>query len=341
MTLTEAASYTKKAFIFIIIFVFVITIVFFAVRAYLNSRPVASPPEEIANLLYEKLPRPILPKSTADSSTFNYALDTEDGSLPKNLPKIIKVYFIPKLGTTLLARNKAKELASQFEFEKGPDIINPTTFKFNDETGGEFIIDMDTGNFKFQRGDKRTEEENEQDSVISDKQIIISEFIEFLSRRNLFPNNLDDLKTSVKYNNPAQKDSEEAFVSIWQKSVDELPIVTEYFTQGLVKATFTKFTDEKFKFSTVNYTYYEIDKENFATYPLKNIRTAFDELKNGNAKVVIKPDSPNISLVKIYLAYYLPEQYTPYLQPVYIFEGEKESFYAVTSAIPDENLESQ
>ena len=87
----------------------------------------------------------------------------------------------------------------------------------------------------------------------------------------------------------------------------------------------------------MNYTYYDVDLKTFGTYPIKTVSDAFKDLKVGKNTVLIKtPTSGQVSLRSIYLAYYQSENYTPYLQPVYVFEGENFAAYVV--AIPNDYL---
>ncbi|KKQ73667.1 MAG: hypothetical protein US95_C0050G0001, partial [Candidatus Woesebacteria bacterium GW2011_GWB1_38_5] len=46
----------------------------------------------------------------------------------------------------------------------------------------------------------------------------------------------------------------------------------------------------------------------------------------------------NIVIRKVYLAYYDPDQYTEYYQPVIVFEGD-DDFTAYVSAIIDDYIE--
>lgn len=338
MTLTEAASFTKKAFVFIFIFFIILIISVFGVRAYLAAEKAkVKPPEEKADLNYGVLPKPNLEKSLGDSSSYNYTLNTEDGKLPTQFPKLIKVYFIPKLGTTLLAGDRAKSLAREFKFEQGPNIISPTKYQFTDGIGGEITIDLDTSNFKYSREASLSAEETSE--VIADQPTISLQFRDFLKRHGLLKEQLTEGGTNIEYETGDQSTSNTAVVTLWQNNIDELPIITSNFKEGLVRTIINKSINEDSRYDLLDYNYWEIDTTNFATYPLKDIQVAFDEMKKGESSVVIEPTSPNISIVKAYLGYLLSKQYTPYLQPVYVFEGENKSFAALVPAITQENLE--
>ena len=69
----------------------------------------------------------------------------------------------------------------------------------------------------------------------------------------------------------------------------------------------------------------------FVLKKLLTVDQAFTDLKGGEGSVVLSPKTGKVSLTSIYLAYYQQESYTPYIQPIYIFEGQ--DFMAYVSAI--------
>ncbi len=73
-----------------------------------------------------------------------------------------------------------------------------------------------------------------------------------------------------------------------------------------------------------------------AVYPIKTAQEAFDELKNGKGYIAAYSGSNNnISINKIYLAYYLGENEQQYLMPIIVFEGDN-GFFAYISAVKNE-----
>lgn len=343
MTLTEAASFTKKAVVFGVILLIFLIVAVLGVQAYLTAQKAKiKPPEEKPTLDYGLLPKANLAPTLVDSSTYNYTLNTQNGTLEQSdtpFPKLIKVYFIPKLGTTLLARDKATQLAKQLKFSQGPDIVTQTSYKFTDETGGVMTFDLDSNNFKFTRVEASPSADVVFDETLPDEATIVKDFQNFLNSAGLFKDQLADGLAKVEYEGSKPEDSKYAQISYWQTDIDALPIVTSNFTHGLIRSTISKAADEEQKYLTLDYNYWEVDTKNFATYPLKDVKSAYEELQAGKSSVVIQPDSPQVSIAKIYLAYLLSKEYSKYLQPVYVFAGENNAFTALVSAIPEENLE--
>ncbi len=76
-----------------------------------------------------------------------------------------------------------------------------------------------------------------------------------------------------------------------------------------------------------------IPTENIATYPIKTVSQAFEELKNGSAYIASYSGlDKEILINKVYLAYYLGGQNEEYLMPIIVFEGQK-GFFAYVSAV--------
>lgn len=342
MTLTETAALTKKMFIFGVVAIFAIILAWFIFN-FLQTKEVAEIPiiEETADTKFNLLPKPKFNASLENTSKYSYELLTKTGQLPTDLPKLIKVYFVSKLGTTLLAPNRAKELAGSFNFNRGPFILTATIYKFTDESGGDITIDLDTGNFKFSRKES-TESGELQEEIIPDQGKIVEDFKSFLQEKDLLYDDLSSGRSKVGFDQQNQKEATRAYASIWQDDIkisEEViyPIVTENYTEGLVKAEISKYPDEQNKYLGLNYTYWPIDFTNFATYPLKDIAQAFEELKSGKATLVLEPTQTQVSITDVYLAYLLTEKYSKYMQPVFVFEGD--SFASYVSAIPDEYFE--
>ncbi|MBI2596066.1 hypothetical protein HYW46_05025 [Candidatus Daviesbacteria bacterium] len=336
MTLTETASLTKKLIILSVILSIALIGGGIWFQIYQRNRPKPPPVEEKPDVLWSILPKPNLPLTSVSSANYSYTLDTTTGSVPKDLPKIMKVYFIPQLGTTLLAADKARELAADFKFTNGPDILSNTKYRFTDEGGGEFIVDLSSSNFQYKHS-IATDSPLLQDETLGDESRIKTDFMSYLRRKNLLREGLSEGRVKISFNKSTPKESSSAAISLWQEDVDGHEIITDRFTKGLINGVVTKFKDELQKFLELEYIFWPIDQTNFSTYPIKNAEVAFTRLQNGQGAVVIEPKKAQVSINKIGLVYFLSEDYSQYLQPVFLFEGEQ--FAALVPAITDEYLQ--
>jgi hypothetical protein len=73
-----------------------------------------------------------------------------------------------------------------------------------------------------------------------------------------------------------------------------------------------------------------------ATYPIKKVEDAFEELKSGKAYIAAYQGlDQEILISNVYLAYYLGADNPSYLMPIIVFEGQN-SFFAYVSAVTDD-----
>lgn len=341
MTLTDAAAFTKKGMIVSVITLFVVFAAWGIWHYYYNYIyiPGLPPVIEQPTIAFGPLPQIAFPESNVASSNFSYSLDTETGALPEDTPRLFKIYSVAQLATDLLALDRAKNLAGALSFNKTPQAISATQYKFIDEiNGGELIVDLDTGNFKFRRnvatGSGESFERIE-DFINDDVQGRTLKG--FLSSKGLLKDQLEGGKTSAIYNNQVKKDSNLVTINLWQEDIEDYPIVTPKFREALIKAIGNANRSSDRKYLSLDYIFWPVDLENFGTYPIKTAAEAFEELKSGEGFVAIEPRTSNASLTKVYLAYYLAEEFSNYLQPVYVFEGSE--FVGFVQAVKSEFVE--
>ncbi|MBI2012013.1 hypothetical protein HYS91_04550 [Candidatus Daviesbacteria bacterium] len=339
MTLTEAAKITKKVLLFSSIFIVVSLTIWLSYRFYYYNiyLPNLPPVEILPDYKFGPLSPPALPESSVSSSNFSYSLDTETGNLPTNIPKLMKVYLSTPLSVNLRSSSAAKELAENLGFPLGPEVINPTLHKFNDELGSEITINLENGNFSFFRNLANTLDIPRLETLAT-REKIIENFKGFLNEKGLLNESLRTGRGEVIYGGQNIADSESAIVTVWPKDLDQYVIVTPQFSTGLIKASVSKYSEEKYIYLNFDFTFWPIDENEggFGTYPVKAVTEAFEELKGGEGVVVIDPQTPNVSLRKIYLAYLVSFEYLPYIQPIYVFEGE--NYVGYVGAIRKDSL---
>ena len=87
--------------------------------------------------------------------------------------------------------------------------------------------------------------------------------------------------------------------------------------------------------------YFEASMDQSGLYPIKTSDQAWADLQKGVGYVVSsnKPDG-QIAVKKIVLAYFDPDVYQEYLQPVYVFLGD-DKFAAYVPAVTDEYIQAK
>lgn len=337
MTLTDASALTKKVLIFSAIFFTIILFAWIGIWYYFAKVYVPPQVVEKPTLAFDALPKLTIHKS-ADSSKFNYTPDTETGTFSGKFPYLFKVYSIAQLSTDLLALEKAKDLARTMGFKNNPELLNPTEYKFLSENGGDLTIKLGTGNFKMHRPIATESADLEDKEIFLNQEKTADTFKGYLGGKGLLDNLLKDGRAKVVYDKSGSETSK-AIVNLWQQDIDKIPIVTDTFTDALVNGMVTNYREEQKKFVRIDYTYWPIDLDHFATYPIKTVEQAYKDLETGNAMVPVSSKNLQVSITKVYLAYFLPEEYTPILQPVYVFEGP--DFTAYIQAVKSDYIKKE
>ena len=315
MTLTQAAQLTKRSLLSLIILSILGISGLIGYQIWYQNYLKSLPPEEpYAEERFGQLPKLNILAKVVSTSNYTYSLDTTTGGLPSDLPKVLRVYFIPQTGISVLAPKKAQELAKKLGFNLGVEIISQTVYKYTNETGSYMTIDLNTNNFKIQRVikvmDGLESTSSAKPTTSTDQVRIVGDFKNFLASKGLLADELNKGISKIIDNE----------INLFPADFAGFKIVTPSLRQSLVRATLTEVPSEE-KYSSINYTYWIIDKTESSSYKLKKIEDAFNELKSGRGSIIIEPSKIQVSISNIYLAYYQDEQYTPYLQPVYVFEG--------------------
>lgn len=340
VTLTQTAILTKQFITISIVAIVLGTASFIGYKIwyayYLAHLPVV---EERPDNKFGLLPKPNFPDTEVSSSNFTYSLDTTTGGLPKlgvdpGFEKIIKVYFVNQSFATLLAPDRSQALADKFKFTTSPQILSETKYKFEDQDKN-LLVDLDTGNFSYTNSASVSAKQS-----LDDDNKLVAGFKQILSSLGVLKNELKDgnkkiilLRDNSNELIPTtiRSEAEAAQISLWPQAIDKKTIFTPDFNKSIINAIVFGSADNLDNYRALNFTYFPIDTTTFATYRLKNTEDAFNDLKNGKGIIVVAPTSPQVSITAVSLGYYLAEKYSPYLQPIFVFEGP--NFAAYTAAI--------
>lgn len=90
----------------------------------------------------------------------------------------------------------------------------------------------------------------------------------------------------------------------------------------------------------LQYRIFPIEKDSPEIYPLKSAETAWQELQSGQGYVAYAGEGSQSDAIirNVYLAYYGSKKYQQYLQPIYVFTGDR-NFEAYVQAIDPEWVE--
>ncbi len=338
LTLTQTADLTKKGLILGIVLLFLIVLswggyMYYKSFIYVPPPPVETPPD----IYFGKLPKLKITEASNSAGSYAYTLNTDTGSLPRDIPKIFKVYPIASLGTDLLALDRSKALAAKLGFVSGPETLSSTKYLFLDENGGDMVVNLESGNFKFNHRESTESADLSITSNFTDPTRLQEDFKDFLLPLGLLKDQLSSGRSEIYYEKSSISDSNFATITLWPEDLEKIPFVTEKFSEGLIKGVINKISDRSQKVLILDYTFWPIDILNGHTYPIITPDEAYDKLQTQQGYIIVKPLSSSVSITKVYIGYYLSKEYQPFLQPVYVFEGGH--FVAYDPADADEQVE--
>lgn len=343
MTLTQTATIVRQVITISIAALVLGTVSFIGYRIWYAYYLAHLPPvEEKPDTKFGLLPPINFPKSKVSTSNFSYSLDTTTGGLPKvgvdpGFGKIIKVYFVTQTFASFLSADRAGALAANFNLTAPPEILSETKYKYTNQNKN-LTVDLDSSNFSY-----RNEATISANVSLDDDNKLVSDFEQILTSLGVMKDDLKTGRTKVTLLKnagglltPTQLRSEAtaAQISLWPSPLDKKSIFTADFDKALVNAVVLGSAGKLDYYLSLGFTYYPIDTSTFATYQIKGAEGAFEDLKSGKGVVIAEPKSPQVSITSVYLGYFLSDDYSPYLQPIFIFEGP--NFVAYVNAISDQ-----
>jgi len=140
----------------------------------------------------------------------------------------------------------------------------------------------------------------------------------------------------------ALSEADLTLVNFFRVNLDDLKIMPPNPKKSLVSVLISGSTDSQKRILEVNYTHFPINETTSATYPLKNIEDAWQELQKNEAYLANFGQNYDGQVVirKIYLGYFDPPDEQKFLEPIYVFEGDRE-FFAYVSALDPEYISKE
>ena len=339
-TLTQASINSRKGiryFIYFIIFLIVGKILLSAgISLYKKIFP---PPPTPATVSFGKLPNIPFPGKQKHSLTFT--IETPEGGIPSFADKA-KVFFMPKLSSNLLSLDFAKERAARLGFASDPQEISDSLYKFfHTENPSSLETDIITGAFSISYD--LSVDSSPLSARPSQPEVSASTIRSFLSNAGVLP---EDLTGPIEYKYLkteegkfvqalSQSDANIIRVDLFRKSYDNLPVIANNNKESNIWFLVSGLRERGKDVIAGEYHYFPVDESQFATYPIKIGDVAWQEFSSGNyfsVSLGSTVENENIKIRKIYLAYYDPGIYTEFLQPVFVFEGDKD-FVGIIPAV--------
>ncbi len=305
------------------------------------------PPPPPPDVLFGKLPRIAFPQK--DQLSLTYSLETPTGGLPSKLPDQFKVFFMPIKKANLLAYDFAKAVANRLDFIQDPVKLSETDYRWNSLSPipSSLTINIITGAFVL---DKRWQDDPSYRTPNNyfDETQAVDRMYNLLSRVELLPEDIRDGSYTIQYLRaegeqivPAVSLSQAHFVQVnlYRSPVDNVEVVNPRTDQGLITGILALQREDPRQFVSLNYNYFPVNLERFASYPLIGVAEAWQRLQRGEGFVAgIKPGAQEVVIRDIAIKYYDPDTAQQFLQPVYVFSGDPD-FVAYVPAVSDQWLE--
>lgn len=333
--LTEAAYYTKKILkygsIGLTTFLLLRAIFLTAISWWKKTHPPPPPPPTLS---FGKIPAIKFPVQET-KPPFYPRLETIDNRLP-NFPPTVKVYFIPQQTSNLFAWEKAKSWAKQLGFQQEPETPDPYTFIFKSQGFPQTTLKMDVlnGNFTLSY------------DYLNDLTLVglknaprqeqaIGEAKGFLQRAGVLTSDLasgNQEAIYLRFEPPnlepaiALSEADLTLVNFFRADIEGIKVMPPNPKKSLVSVLISGSDSPQKRILEVNYTHFPINETIFATYPLKDINQAWNQLQKKEAYLANFGQNydSQVTIRKIYLAYFDPPDEQKFLEPIYVFEGDRD-----------------
>lgn len=353
MTLTEINYYARRFSPFAIMLLLIVLIFVFGIKlffAYLgNTTETRSPKNNVPySTVFNKIKPPII-ENTKKPNEFQLALDTLDGTPQiKEATSAASIYFIKQETASFgfLSRIYLMAKAAGFDIGITQHKLNGKTAVFDDGKN-KLSIDIRTFNYIYNYV-VTNDDVGALPKVPSSETALHSAASSYLAELNRYPQELSKGKknTIYMYFNPETKEltplnNQEGAniveIDFFQPDKNGLPVVTSsyYNSQNYVMYLL----NQNHNVIKAQIQHFERSDDQVGMYPLRTAQEAWDDLKKGVGYVVSSDDKERgIKIQKVFLAYYDPDIYQEYFQPVYVFLGNNQ-FVAYVPAVTKEYLE--
>lgn len=345
MNLTDFVYYAKKYGPITFLSLIFLVLLFYAL--YLLSL-VTKPEQKTSiyiNPIFGKLELPKI-KTQKPSVIPKFELDTIEG-VPITATSTAKIWKIKEERTKLTYRETAYLMANTLGFD-----TTQASYKLEDEfvyfEDSEKILKIDIKNYNFEFYYKPEWIIQNINAISFPENELALQFTkEILNSLNKYSTDLVQGKTNLIFVTFDPDEGKEKIIetsSLAQaikidffRKEEEFPIVSNYYPESQNYVIVTLFEDSPLILKA-QIKFFEILKNEEGIYPLITGDRAFEKLQKAEAFFIKLPKNltEKIYIKKMFLAYYEPEEYTPFFQPVYVFLGK--DFIAYVPAVREDYL---
>ncbi len=313
-------------------------------RIFLTSfiafwRSVNPPPPPPPTVGFGKLPAVNFPVQDESDRPRSYVLETATGTVPSFSDRS-KVFLMINATPSLLADQRAREIAANYNFVFEPRILDSNTYRWEKAQPLDMQLEMDIFSQNFTLSSNYLSRPEMLNATnLPDEYGAVQLVKGYLSAANLLPADVATVAGEVKYLKAVGGELTEAVsfsdANFIQVDLNRQPIDGQYRmygpegTKGTIHAILGGSFSGRDAVMEMEYTYQNIDYEQIETYPLRTAQEAWNILKSGAGYVaqlgvdpqgVVQQETAVIREVS--LGYYESNLPQSYLQPIYVFSGD-------------------
>jgi hypothetical protein len=294
---------------------------------------------------------PALEFGTQYAEVKSYTLETKNGVLPV-FPDRAKVFFMPLKKINLFSVDEAKKLAAQLDFVLQPDILSDTAYKWKRTSPFVATLEMDITSHNFYKKlDWSSDPTFLSSKALPTQSGAATEARTALRKYGLLQDDMATGEARVSFLRgvgsgyttvPSLSEADFVQVDVFRTKIDDVyPIVRTNPSMGNARIIFSGKTGKTDRIVELEYNYFPVEYESFETYGLISPARAYQLLQEGSGFVAsLDKGVSDVIIRNVYLGYYdsIDPQY--YLQPVYIFTGDKNFVaYVPAAMMPSEVTE--
>lgn len=336
-TLTEVSSVSRKIIKYGAIIIVVLSLIPVFVRLgkliYARLNPPPPPPPTVK---FGKLPALQFP-STNDPWP-GFKLETIEGKLP-SLPDTGKVYLVGINKSRLLLLERTIPRAKNMGFSDYPLELSDQSYRFvNQKTKAEIQLNLVYGTMTYLY-DWTKDKELYTSHTMPRGQSAVTQAKQFLGKIIDLPSDLSDQTAKVRLYiatgsamTPTDSiyDANISRVDLFRQDKDKMKIMTAGVDTSPISVVLSGLSGDR-SVLQANYYYSPVFDSDFATYPLRTVTDAWNDLL-GQKAYIARKTVPQVVIRRVYLAYYESMSPQLFMQPIYVFEGDG-GFVAYVQAV--------
>lgn len=288
------------------------------------------------------LPPLRFPEQAAADKPDAYDLQVPNSRLP-NFGDRAKVFLMERTSLSLLADQKAKQMAADYGYVFQPTILSSTEYRWTKSQPIQSTLQMNIQNFSFDM----TSDYLSRASLLTNKNLpdetsAVQIVKAYVKAGQDLPDDIATASGSVTYLKSLGGDLEPAVslsdADFLRVDVSRAPIdgTRRFFTpngdEGALYGIVSGSLSGQDQIVELHWHYQKIDYSERHTYPLRSVSSAWQMVQGGEAYVANKGTDSTATVRRVLLGYYDDPEEQDYMQPIYVFEGDN-GFLAYVSAI--------